>query len=724
MGPEAGASGRALSVAELKKLTAQRIGSAATGGGAQHSAHPTHHYQPTGNGGHAAHRAALPGQQHRGYGHPNAHHSAGYAPRPAPAGYGHHARATASAAGASPHAQPYHHKQPHVSPHAPRGGGGHRDAAVSGGAAPLPHGLTVQELKQLTAIRLASATAPPTGAGAAAAAAAPGVVAGASGAAMAPAGMAAGGASRVAGTPPRQRPEATTAWGGAASGPHSAPPAAHSSPALARARERAVGVSDMDSVRRRVPVDNDGSDTRAAGGATHATITRGAAASASAGHPPRGLSSAEVAPPPPAPIASAHAIEPRQRSADATTAAAPTAALAGGARDAKRAAFHGEAPPPPPPAAAAAAAVATAVATASANAVAAAAPSAPSQKASAVPPPPLPLGRCRSRSSSAMSGGSPFGEDLAFSMCEFVLSTPRSPSSTSRSNSAGAPDSNGSGGTPRFQPIVVISEEEGEERKALDGAAAAGRVKREPAAGASTATATPRMHEASHDADDATPAEGVSSTGEPIGDENDAEVANVLGAPSTAAADAPESDAPNHTTEGVADQSATDGAAAAEGAASAATAIAGAAAAVHDSSIYEELGVEAADETEGEEADTVGHLAGVGQLSPVAKGLDDMENLIRGDAAMSRPARQHGSPPHSGAISGHASPCSTGSRREPRVRGSPRGSPRVSPRNSPSRAMWSSPHGGGRARPVQSRSSPLSTRTSPLQVLVPLGDTD
>ena len=64
------------------------------------------------------------------------------------------------------------------------------------------------------------------------------------------------------------------------------------------------------------------------------------------------------------------------------------------------------------------------------------------------------------------------------------------------------------------------------------------------------------------------------------------------------------------------------------------------------------------------------------------------------------------------------------SRREPRVRGSPRGSPRVSPRNSPSRAMWSSPHGGGRARPVQSRSSPLSTRTSPLQVLVPLGDTD
>ena len=85
MGPEAGASGRALSVAELKKLTAQRIGSAATGGGAQHSAHPTHHYQPTGNGGHAAHRAALPGQHHRGYGHPNAHHSAGYAPRPAPA---------------------------------------------------------------------------------------------------------------------------------------------------------------------------------------------------------------------------------------------------------------------------------------------------------------------------------------------------------------------------------------------------------------------------------------------------------------------------------------------------------------------------------------------------------------------------------------------------------------------------------------------------------------
>ena len=30
----------------------------------------------------------------------------------------------------------------------------------------------------------------------------------------------------------------------------------------------------------------------------------------------------------------------------------------------------------------------------------------------------------------------------------------------------------------------------------------------------------------------------------------------------------------------------------------------------------------------GEEADTVGQLAGVGQLSPVAKGLDDMENLI------------------------------------------------------------------------------------------------
>ena len=71
-----------------------------------------------------------------------------------------------------------------------------------------------------------------------------------------------------------------------------------------------------------------------------------------------------------------------------------------------------------------------------------------------------------------------------------------------------------SGGTPRFQPIVVISEEEGEERKALDGAAAAGRVKREPAAGASTATATPRMHEASHDADDATPAATLAQPGE------------------------------------------------------------------------------------------------------------------------------------------------------------------------------------------------------------------
>ena len=53
MGPEAGASGRALSVAELKKLTAQRIGSTGTGSGAQHSAHPTHHYQPPGNGGRA-----------------------------------------------------------------------------------------------------------------------------------------------------------------------------------------------------------------------------------------------------------------------------------------------------------------------------------------------------------------------------------------------------------------------------------------------------------------------------------------------------------------------------------------------------------------------------------------------------------------------------------------------------------------------------------------------
>lgn len=717
MGPEAGASGRALSVAELKKLTAQRIGSTSTGSGAQHSAHPTRHYQPPGNGGHA-HRAALPGQQHRGYGHPNAHHSAGYAPRPAPAGFGHHARATASAAGASPHAQPYHHKQPHVSPHAPRGAGGLRDAGVSGGAAPLPHGLTVQELKQLTAIRLASATAPPSGVGAAAGAAASGVLAGASSAAIASAAVAAGSAPRVAGTPPRQRPEAATAWGGAASGPHSAPPAAHSSPALARARERAVGVCDMDSVRRRVPVDNDGLNTRAAGGAKGATVTRGATAAASAAHPPRGLSSAEVAPPPPA-----HAIEPTKRSANtnATTAAAPTTALAGGVCDAKRATFSGAAPPPPPAtAAAAAAAVVTAVASASATAAAAAVPSAPPQNGSAVPPP-LPLGRCRSRSSSAMSGGSPFGEDLAFSMCEFVLSTPRSPSNTSRSNSAGAPDSSGSGGTPRFQPIVVISEEEGEDAKALDGAAAAGheRVKREPAAAASTAAATPRMHEASHDSDAATPAEGGNSTGEPIGDENDAEVANVLAAPSNAAADAPDAPA-----EHAVDQSAADGAAATEGAASAATAIIGTAAAVHDSSIYEELGVDAADDTEGEEADTVGQLAGVGQLSPVAKGLDDMENLIRGDAAMSRSVRQHGSPPHSGAISGRASPCSAGSRREPRVRGSPRGSPRVSPRTSPSRAMWSSPHGGGRARPAQSRSSPLSTRTSPLQVLVPLGDTD